>query len=72
MFDVVFWFILYKINFFDLFETFFGGGMGGFFGVEIGFGIRRVIVKKGDDIRWVLYYSFYEDIFVFDFLLYML
>lgn len=54
----------YTTNPFDLFETFFGGGMGGFSGMETGFGTRRrTTVTKGDDIRYDLTLKFSEAIF---------
>ncbi|KAK9666384.1 hypothetical protein RND81_14G181200 [Saponaria officinalis] len=54
----------YTTNPFDLFETFFGASMGGFSGVETGFGTRRrSTVTKGEDIRYDMTLEFSEAIF---------
>ncbi|KAH9611917.1 hypothetical protein KSS87_003062 [Heliosperma pusillum] len=54
----------YTTNPFDLFETFFGSSMGGFSGVDSGFGTRRrTTVTKGDDIRYDMTLEFSEAIF---------
>ncbi|EEF44825.1 chaperone protein DNAj, putative [Ricinus communis] len=54
----------YTTNPFDLFETFFGSSMGGFPGVETGFGTRRrSTVTKGEDLRYDITLEFSEAIF---------
>lgn len=54
----------YTTNPFDLFETFFGPTMGGFPGMETGFGTRRrSTVTKGEDIRYDITLEFSESIF---------
>ncbi|XP_050232713.1 uncharacterized protein LOC126681256 [Mercurialis annua] len=54
----------YATNPFDLFETFFGSSMGGFPGVETGFGTRRrSTVTKGQDLRYDITLEFSEAIF---------
>ncbi|KAL8170719.1 hypothetical protein V2J09_022523 [Rumex salicifolius] len=55
----------YTTNPFDLFETFFGGSMGGFSGMDqTGFrNRRRTTVTKGEDIRYDMTLQFSEAIF---------
>ncbi|XP_048439863.1 chaperone protein DnaJ-like isoform X2 [Pyrus x bretschneideri] len=54
----------YETNPFDLFETFFGPSMGGFSGMDSGFGTRRrSTVTKGEDIRYDFTLEFSEAIF---------
>ncbi|CAL9010641.1 unnamed protein product [Prunus brigantina] len=54
----------YTTNPFDLFETFFGPSMGGFGGMDAGFGTRRrSTVTKGEDIRYDITLEFSEAIF---------
>ncbi|PIA65258.1 hypothetical protein AQUCO_00100618v1 [Aquilegia coerulea] len=55
----------YTTNPFDLFETFFGGSMGGFSGMDqAGFRTsRRPTVIKGEDIRYDMKLEFSEAIF---------
>ncbi|CAN6706905.1 unnamed protein product [Malus baccata var. baccata] len=54
----------YTTNPFDLFETFFGPSMGGFSGMDSGFGTRRrSTVTKGEDIRYDFTLEFSEAIF---------
>ncbi|KAB2611459.1 dnaJ-like protein subfamily A member 2 [Pyrus ussuriensis x Pyrus communis] len=53
-----------QTNPFDLFETFFGPSMGGFSGMDSGFGTRRrSTVTKGEDIRYDFTLEFSEAIF---------
>uniref|UniRef100_A0A0C9S636 TSA: Wollemia nobilis Ref_Wollemi_Transcript_12006_1562 transcribed RNA sequence n=1 Tax=Wollemia nobilis TaxID=56998 RepID=A0A0C9S636_9CONI len=54
----------YTTNPYDLFETFFGASMGGFSGMDTGFGTRRrETVIQGDDIRFDMTLEFSEAIF---------
>lgn len=52
-------FVILQTNPFDIFESFFGGGMGGMGGMGSGFGSRqRSRAVQGDDLRWATVYNY--------------